>query len=223
MKFSSKVISTIVLLSSLVAAWDVDDRCLRRRELEESPFDLNEPNLSFIEDEKENICSDSSMLSSTKTLRRSMTYANHDLESLAVFQINMYWEEGYCWQEEWKERRWYLECERSTCGEDGYLWLQECSSSSMQKFVYGPVAGTGGGKIKPYSRLDLCWTRTRVNSHQIKPCEDNTTDRRGRDLHVLIGFTFECKFKLHPNGYHNELNPVTFKCMDNHKFVFNVG
>lgn len=96
MKFLSKVISTIVLLSGLVAAWDVDDRCLRQRELEESPFDLNEPDLNFIEDEKESIHSDSSVLSSTKSLRRSMTYANRDLESLAVFQIKMYWEEGYC-------------------------------------------------------------------------------------------------------------------------------
>jgi hypothetical protein len=166
--------------------------------------------------------SSTSVISSTRSLSGTMTYANRDLESLAVFQIKMYWEEGYCWQEEWNKRRWCLECKGSSCDEDDYLWLQECSSSSMQKFIFEPVAGTGGGKIIPYSRLDLCWTRTRVNAHQLKPCGDNTMDSRGRALNVLIGFTFDSEFELHPNGYHNESDPDTFKCMDNRKLVFNV-
>ena len=224
MKFSSKVISTIALLSGLVAAWDVDDRCLRRRELEGFPFDSNEPDISLIEDEKESIPFDSSMISSTKSLRGSnANHANRNLESLNVFQIKMYWEEGYCWQEEWRERRWCLECEGKSCDEDDYIWLQECSSSSQQKFVYEPVAGSGGGKIKPYSSQNLCWTRTRAIHHQLKPCGDNYTDSDGRDIQVLIGFTFDSEFELHPNGYHDDSNPNTFKCMINRKFVFNVG
>jgi hypothetical protein len=223
MTFSYKLISTIALLSGLVAAWDVDDRCLRRREREGFPFDSSEPDTSLTEDEKESIPFDSSMVSSTKRLRGSNPYANRDLESLTVFQVKMYWEEGYCWQEEWKERSWCWECEGGSCGENDYLWLQECSSSSSQKFLYEPVAGSGGGSIKPYSSLDLCWTKTRVNAHQLKPCGDNYTDSRGRDQQVLIGFAFDSEFELHPNGYHDESNPDSFKCLDNRKFAFNVG
>jgi hypothetical protein len=196
----------------------VDDRCLRRRELEGIPFDSNEPDIRSIEDEKEIIPLDSSLISSTKSLRGSNANdANRDLKSLNVFQIKMYWEEGYCWQEEWRERRWCLECEGRSCGEDDYIWLQECSSSSPhQKFVYEPVTGSGGGKIKPYSSQNLCWTRTSANHHQLKPCGDNYTDSHGHDIQLLIGFTFDSEFELHPNG-------DTSKCMVNRKFVFNVG
>lgn len=223
MKFSSKVISAFALLSGLVAAWDVDDRCLRRRALGGFSFDSNEPDMSLIEDQKKDIIFNSSITSSTKSLRGSNVYANRDLQSLTMFQIKMYWEQGYCWQEEWRERKWCLECEGRSCDENDYIWLQECSSSSQQKFVYEPVAGSGGGKIKPYSRVDLCWTRTRFDSHQLKPCGDNYMDSRGHNAQVFIGFTFDSKFELHPNGYHDESNPDTFKCIDNRKFVFTVA
>lgn len=62
----------------------------------------------------------------------------------------------------------------------------------------------------PYTRPDLCWTRTRVNAHQLKPCGDNRyTDERGRDIQIIIGFDPDGPTELHPNG-------ILDKCMDNH-------
>lgn len=31
------------------------------------------------------------------------------------FQIKMHWEEGFCWQEEWRERKWCWQCEGGNC------------------------------------------------------------------------------------------------------------
>jgi hypothetical protein len=227
MKFAFISIPAISLLNNLAAAWNVDSRCTKRRELEGFPFDPNEPDLTLIEDKKESIALDpneinlSTMIFSTKNLRGSNTHAPRELESLTPFQLKIYWEEGYCWQEEWDERKWCLECEGSACTDNGYLWLQECSSSSNQKFVYEPVPGSGGGKLKPYMQQDLCWTRTRINAHQLKPCGNDYKDGMGRDVQILIGFTYDGSFELYPNGFNDESNPSRFKCMCNRKFSFN--
>jgi hypothetical protein len=94
----------------------------------------------------------------------------------------MYWEEGYCWQEEWDERRWCLQCAGGSCGENDNLVIEECSSSDDQRFVYQ------GEKLKPYTRQDLCW-----NAHQLKPCGDD-------DTQLIKGLQYDGNFEMHPNG-----------------------
>lgn len=102
---------------------------------------------------------------------------------------------------------WCLRCEGSTCEPDDYLVLDECGSSSRQRFIYKPVPGSGGGKISPYTKPDLCWTRTRVNAHQLRPCGVKTyVDRYDHDIQIIIGFENDVPFELHPNG-------ITEKCM----------
>ena len=226
MKLTFISVTAIALVNNLAAAWNVDSRCTKRRELEGFPFDPNEPDLTLIEDNKESFTLVSSEINlsmttlSTKNLRGSNAHMHRQLESLIPFRLRLYWEEGYCWQEEWDERKWCLECEGGICTEGSYLWLQECSSSSNQKFVYEPVPGTGGGKLKPYTQQDLCWTRTRINAHQLKPCGNDFKDGMGRDVQILLGFTYDGSFELHPNGFDDASNPDKFKCMCNRKFSF---
>jgi hypothetical protein len=107
MKFAFISIPAIALLNNLAAAWNVDSRCTKRRELEGFPFDPNEPDLRLIEDKEEKFPLDpsginlSTTMLSTKNLRGTNAHAHRELESLTAFQLKMYWEEGYCWQEEW--------------------------------------------------------------------------------------------------------------------------
>lgn len=62
----------------------------------------------------------------------------------------------------------------------------------------------------PVTKPHLCWTRTRVNAHQLKPCGTNAyTDAQGRDVQIIVGFDINSPSELHPNGLPN-------KCMDNH-------
>jgi hypothetical protein len=37
--------------------------------------------------------------------------AHRQLSGDFHFQIKMYWEEGFCWQDEWRERKWCWQCE----------------------------------------------------------------------------------------------------------------
>jgi hypothetical protein len=112
------------------------------------------------------------------------------LQSTA-FSLKMYWQEGYCWQEEWDERKWCLECQGSSCGEGDYLVIETCSSSSTQKFVYE------GENLKPYTSQDLCWERTGRNAHQLKKCASSSEQ-------IIKGIKFDGNFEMHPNGYSDD-------------------
>ena len=133
---------------------------------------------------------------------------------------------GYCWQEEWEDRKWCLECEGSTCGEDDYLWVKKCDEDEkeqvrqirpnrqqfetavfshillFQRFIYRPVSGTDGGHLSPYYRQDLCWERTRVNAHQLRPCSNYYKQ-------IIVGIRFDDKFEMHPNRRPND-------CLEQH-------
>ena len=231
-------------LSTKISAWEVDDRCLKRRQLEGPLFDPDEPDLSLIEDMKRDatwhvVHDSSAIISSNNNLRGSDMHVYRNLEDLLVFQLRLHWEVGYCvsillvksdtilkyklstkllspcvtqWQEEWIEREWCLQCEGSQCQTDDYLLIESCSGSSLQRFVYMPVPDSGGGKIMPLTRPDLCWTRTRVNAHQLRKCGNDYKDRYGRDIQIIIGFEEDGTFELHPNGIDDKCMS-TFPCM----------
>jgi hypothetical protein len=116
------------------------------------------------------------------------------LASITRFQLKMYHELGFCWQDEWEDARWCLECEGSTCGEGDYLWVMRCDKDEKdQWFVYREISGTDGGHLSPYRRQDLCWERTRVNAHQLRPCSSEPRQ-------IIVGLRFDDKFEMHPNG-----------------------
>jgi hypothetical protein len=115
----------------------------------------------------------------------------------------MYHEESteYCWQSEWADRGWCLECEEPvgsythSCDQGDRLWIQYCKTEvNEQYYVYEPVASTGGGKIKPYTRQDLCLEKVSEEQDTLtfQPCNDVST------LQILVGFDMYTAFELSP-------------------------
>jgi hypothetical protein len=184
------ILSVAALLSTLATAWEEDSRCSRRRALDPNKTDTN---LGIQKSEQV------AAVSPDKNLRGPE--ANRQLRQL-TFMLKMYWEEGYCWQEEWRERKWCLKCEGSKCNEDDHLLLDNCSwNDDEQWFVHESIdADERKIKLKPWTNPDLCWTRTGDSTHTLKPCGNNYVDSTGRDAQVLIGFKESGEFELHPNG-----------------------
>ena len=113
------------------------------------------------------------------------------------FNMKMYWESDFCWQEETFDRRWCMACEGNICNENDRILISTCdANSSIQHFVWEPVSGTTG-KLKPYSRQDLCWEKVRPIRFRLKPCRD-TNDQ------LVNGWTSSDKFELHPFGEPNK-------------------
>ena len=223
------LIATSVAVSTVTSAeiWVEDPRCPgygkwgRRR-----TFDPDENDMKLFEEgltETEKPVDGSNVaIKSNKNLRAIKPASHRHLNGIINFQIKMYWEEGYCWQEEWNEREWCLECETS-CVQDDHLWLRKCDEGeNKQRFTYETInQATKAVKIKPLSRQDLCWTRTGINEMQLQPCGNSYKAGVGRDLQILIGFEEIGKFELNPNGY-DKTNPGSLKCMNNRESLFNV-
>jgi uncharacterized membrane protein YgcG len=201
MKLASISIILGALISNFATAWDEDKRCTGgRRELEGVHFDLNEH--EGLQDTKVSgtnlrgpmdgalevnalYVSDSDFAG--KAVDEAMDNYR-ELQSTSCFELKLYWQEGYCWQEEWNERRWCLECQGSGCNENDYLVIEKCSSSSKQKFVYE------GGRLKPFTSQGLCWERTGRNARQLKKCSTSSKQ-------IINGITLDGIFEMHPNGY----------------------
>jgi hypothetical protein len=225
MMYKLELCTLFALVLGTNADWDCDSRCpgynaclqenangRRMAELEPAG-----PDPSMIEDDiwnatwpthrstEDSTTTFRSSTTSTSNLRGSHATLHRKLDELDVIQLQMYWQEGTCWQAEWRPREWCLRCEGSTCQKDDYLVLDECSSSSRQRFIYQKYPGTGGGKIMPFTNQDLCWTRTRVNAHQLKPCGNQTyVDRQGLDIQIIVGLDLDAPSELHPNGIYDK-------------------
>jgi len=201
MKFDTSIFIVLAAALPFSTAWDEDPRCHRRK-----LFDPNEPDPRLIEDgltiegiqSRPRINNDNLR----NTFRKLRGY-NRNLEDITSFQLKLYWEEGYCWQNEWDEREWCLECEGLSCGEDDYLWIKKCDDDeNKQRFVYRPISGTEGGHLLPYGRQDLCWEQTRVNAHQLRPCSNEPKQ-------IIMGIQFDGIFEMHPGGQPE-------KCLEQH-------
>lgn len=223
MRIGCLIVAAIAVFGQFESAygWNEDPRCPGYENEGKRALDTIEPSMRLLENslaETGKRIDDSNVeVKSKKNLRG----VHRQLDGEFNFQLKMYWEEGYCWQEEWDEREWCLECEGSSCGEDDHLWLQKCDDDEdEQRFTYEIVdATTQAVKIKPLDRQDLCWTRVAVNEHQLQPCGDGFKDEiTGLDKQVLIGLTESGSFELHPNGFANEINGLVneTRCMCNH-------
>lgn len=173
--------------------WDEDPRCRRNRKL----FDPNEPDPRLVEDGLTIEGIRSRPRNTTNEVKAASPPGRmlRGDRSDTRFQLKMYHEKGYCWQGEWDEKRWCLECEGKSCGEDDYLWIKKCDKDEDEQwFVYREISGTGGGHLSPYERQDLCWERTRVNAHQLRPCDKKEKKQ------IIKGIRYDGKFEMHPNG-----------------------
>jgi hypothetical protein len=174
---------TVALFGALASAqWNVSPDCRRRR-----TFDPNEALMSAVMKRSESVSPD-------RSLRGSEGSANRQLQQ-GRKMLRMHWEEGYCWQEEWEERFWCLQCDGS-CDEDDNLVVEECDTNrDNQWFVID--AANNGIMLKPETSQGLCWTSTEGTDHRLKPCG-------GLDTQIINGFQETGSFELHPNGRDGE-------------------
>lgn len=157
--------------------WIVDDRCLLLE---------NEDSLAFVE--TEDTGEPDAPVADQSSFLRGSTIQETDFR----FNLKLYWEQGYCWQSEWIERRWCMECRGAWCSLNDYLEIQECKNLNNQEFTWQPVAGTGGGRLKVFDR-DLCLERVGENDFNMQRCNGNITQ-------VMVGFDATAPFELHAYG-----------------------
>ena len=197
-----KVFLAMTTVVSFVSAgeWDCDPRCdeeydicMRggnRRELEplqeETPFE-EEPRLIDVD------------ALVAKASLRGETERDHQHRRLSQrFKLKMYHEEGFCWQGEWDDPEWCMECAGSTCSEREKLEIGKCNTNDDddQFFVYEPLQGTGGGRLKPYEKQDLCLMRTTDRQHTLEKCDDVNQGVNNRQ--ILLGLEVGGVFQLRP-------------------------
>jgi hypothetical protein len=214
MRVGCLIVATVAFFRTFASAeenWDEDPRC-------PGYGNKTKPNTRFLKNG----------LAETGTpIRRSNVVAKPDknlrgvhrkLDEIYNFQLKMYWEEGYCWQNEWEDREWCLECEGTSCGQDNHLWLKKCDDDKdEQRFTYKIInATTQAVKISPLDRQDLCWTTIGDKEMMLKECGDTYKDEVTRlDKQVLIGFAEGGRFQLHPDGF-DETNPNVYMCISSH-------
>ena len=72
--------------------------------------------------------------------------------------------------------------------------IQTCDDGdSAQRFVYEEVPGSGGGRLKPATRQDLCWTRQGDRQLELEPCDLSCRQ-------IILGIQYEGRFEMHANG-----------------------
>lgn len=246
MKVLLVAVLALTHLSCLVAAWDEDRRCQRRRELKRmmlaGEIDLNDmPELDFgnhedpelineagaiegqedssntrslsgarvvmapnnssgrellLEVDNGNDDSLKQMNNSSSNLLRGETeaeYAHRQLNGFD-FQIKMHWEEGFCWQDEWRERKWCWQCEGSNCNEGDKIEIRVCSGSSKQRWIYKSASG-GRVRFSPLTRKDLCFEMRSEKRGKLYKCDSNDADQE------FTGFKKNGdEFELFPSG-----------------------
>jgi hypothetical protein len=120
MKFAFCVITTFLLeILAVTNAWDVDIRCCddpkdfpdceKRRTLENG-FEEESPLWALVDAEPDIHQEDESDVdTSNDEVSRYLRGNEQDQSRRQLdnfrFQLRMHWEEGFCWQAEWKERK----------------------------------------------------------------------------------------------------------------------
>ena len=149
--------------------------------------------------------------------QQTTTSSHRELADETYFQLKLYHELGYCWQSEWEDRLWCAECNSTDeCYEDDYLEIQKCNATeAKQYFLYEAMPNGVGGRIKPLTNTSLCWERTRVNAHQLQPCDD--IDGTVNKSQIFRDFDYHEKFELHPfKRGDNTSHPDGAMCLSNH-------
>lgn len=84
------------------------------------------------------------------------------------FQIKLYWEEGYFWQEERQERRWCAECEGS-CESGNRVLIKTCDDDDKkQRWILKD------DKLHPHTAQNLCMHHENKREFILRTCQ---TDR----------------------------------------------
>lgn len=134
------------------------------------------------------------------------------LQSLSTnpdtFNLKIYWQAGYCWQREWIERRWCLECPGKSCSTESFLWINECDAdNSLQRFEWVQLGLDGfsyenQGLLKT-ANYDLCVEQVEAGTFRLLPCDETNVYQK------LVGFTENRPFELRPAHSSHSQNCLT--------------
>ena len=193
MKLLTWLTSSLCFLAS--SAWQLDNRCFRRLQ-EGTDMQDEQAAVGMHADNTEYLVFNNSTDMTTSHLR-GVEKHNRELQS-SSFQLKMYWQEGYCWQEEWIERKWCMSCVGHLCERGEQLWLQTCDAAdSVQKFNYLPVDGSGGGQLQT-ATANLCLNRVTGDAYQLATCIST------QETQIFVGITVNGNpFELRPKGNQN--------------------
>lgn len=111
------------------------------------------------------------------------------------FLLRMYHEEStaYCWQSEWEDRGWCMECEND-CSQGEQLWIQFCDDGEdNQYFVYDQVSSTYG-RFKPFTKQNLCLEYQASGDLTLETCDSLNSNQ------IITGFDLKKEFELYPYG-----------------------
>jgi hypothetical protein len=235
MNVLSFIIVVISLSRTFVNSWDADKRChdlgkyrhLEGDFLQEKPLnDRYQAVVSTLRThrqlegshsrERPQRESDKGVVSTVNTnlqprldsSKKSLRGYDHRNLGLLTFQMKLHWEREYCWQGEWDERKWCMSCYGGKCSEEEVIWIQECNDAIIQRFVWEPVDVSGRnktGKLKPYTRQDLCLENVGAEGNYSYFGVDNpnwwnfllrTCDPDNVSTQILEGYDFDNAFKL---------------------------
>ena len=202
------VLSAMVLCSPRVAAWNEDPRCPGYRS-SRALLEGDDPDIVDIDyDYESDLVTphehdfESAVAITSNSLRGSASNVHRELSQDFDFQLKMHWEEGFCWQEEWDERKWCMSCAGDVCNLNDLLLIQKCDGKEkIQRFMYEPVSGTGGGKIMPLTRPDLCWERVpSVNEDERTEYKLRDCEISNKSTQIVVGFDPSKPFELKTYG-----------------------
>lgn len=136
---------------------------------------------------------------------------DRNLAQSSSSMLKLYHEPWYCWQYEWKDRKW---CMRKSGSQAKLTRCNGKDSSQRFQFVNMKKKGVGQIRYAGKGKRDLCLERVGSKKIQIRRC--NEYNRR----QLFSGLDTEKeKFEIHPNGdesqcltnpHHPKSNEVIF-------------
>jgi len=229
MMFTSTIAIVVVLFMESISTttaddnWKVDDRCLGKgkgRATGKSTIDIIDNGIHDNEQRKLNgqnkkTTTTAKILNTNdnaieifrneSSVRQEVQqWQYHDRGNDEIFMMKLYWEEGYCWQKEWNEREWCMQCEGTRCDVGDAMILRRCDDTiAHQKLEWINQDSSGlRGRLK-LAYYDLCLT---LDGYYflLTECNDQI------DEQVLIRSSLSDIFELYPRDQQNST------CMNNH-------
>ena len=126
------------------------------------------------------------------------------------FQLKLYWQKGYFWQEETVERRWCAECEDS-CKKGSRVLIQECEEDNeKQRWILK------NDKISPHTKTNLCMSFKDRWAITLDKCKSSRDKKQKFDLikqftgKVRDAYEFSSKRRCLTQHHHPKPNEIVY-------------
>ena len=164
----------------------------------------------------EEISQESTVSTITDLLENEEVEAIEHVPSIAealqaeYFQLKLFWQEGYFWQEETRERRWCAECE-GLCEAGRRVLIQVCDNENeKQRWIFT------NNKMSPHIAKNLCMTFSNRRDIILSSCNSRRNARQAFDVirqyhgKVRDAYEFIVKGRCLTQHHHPKSNEVVF-------------